>query len=211
MVFCTNYLPCPMYMPSGSQFGIFLEITLAGAFECIGGFLAFILCSRVNRKELQLCLQTTIILLFIAAIILKHFEENDAKDWMVFVCRIFTIAQAINALALIGEIFPSTVKEAGLAFSIGLGRLSPILVPFIVQERDSETLWPICYVIILFCSLLNIILFLMLPETRGFSNFMTREDLERAFKKPERMKLPLTSITCIQNFSKPVNNIQAKM
>ena len=76
-----------MYMPSGSQYGIFLEITFAGAFEFLGGFLAFLLCSRVNRRELQLCLQTTVILLFIAGIILKHFDENEAKDWVIFVCR----------------------------------------------------------------------------------------------------------------------------
>ena len=77
----------PMYMPSGSQFGIFLEVTFAGAFECIGGFVAFILCSRVARKELQLFLQTTIMLLFIAAILLKHFDEHEATGWVVFVCR----------------------------------------------------------------------------------------------------------------------------
>lgn len=41
--------------------------------------------------------------------------------------RIFTIAQAINSLAFIGEIFPSTVKEAGLAFSIGLARIAAII------------------------------------------------------------------------------------
>ena len=77
--------------------------------------------------------------------------------------------------------------------------------------KDSEDLWTIPYVLICIASALVAMVLLSIPETAGFSQFMTSSDLDEAFFSPERMAFDFRAKKFVSSNTTNAGEVESKM
>jgi len=175
-----------LYLPDGSGFNIYIDVTIGSALEFISSGLVIYAIFYIKRKPI---IYFILICSFVVVILAVALEASDSpgRTWLDMLGRCFTSACASIFLGYNIDLAPIELRNDFQTWTVLAGRIGAGIAPFVIIKKDSADFWYIHYIVCLIVIIISLIITFLLPETAGTSALQNGDDLDKAYKNPLRM------------------------
>ncbi|CAH0559511.1 unnamed protein product [Brassicogethes aeneus] len=171
------------YLGHVSQ-NLYLTVAFGGLIALPGTLFCIYVVDHFGRRVTIACANLLTALCFVAIIFVPR--GRFAHDWpRIAFSGLGIVGLSISMPALYlftGELFPTVIRNAGVGASVMFSRMGSMVAPLVIALEGTSTILPLLFLAL--AAIVEAVLVLPLPETKGQSLPETVEDVERKKMQP---------------------------